>query len=65
MGEYDENLKGYINKRCFISVEPSNKILNFTGIVKGISNTHITFIDRLDRTMSYRLTDLVEIRIEE
>lgn len=61
-------MKGYLylNKKCFISVKPNNNnILNFKGIVKEISKTHITFIDKFNRTMSYRLTDLVEIRKED
>ena len=46
-------------KYKFLIIIESRKLF-FTGVIKDISLTHFTFIDKENKTLSFRLTDLVE-----
>ena len=56
-------MKEFLNKSCKLTINISGKLLFFTAQkVVDVSNTHITFIDKFDYQLSYRVEDIVEIQ---
>ena len=55
-------MKQYLGKDCKLTLEVNGKLLFYTAKeVLDVSGTHITFIDKNNEKLSYRLIDLVEV----
>ena len=53
----------YLNQKVLISVKPQERVLIYTAVVKEISNTHISFVDKFSDSFTFRIEDIVEIKL--
>lgn len=58
-------MKEYINKKVMICVKPQNTVLTYSALIKEVTDTHISFLDKKGNYMSFKIADIVEIRIEK
>jgi len=56
-------MREFLNKKVLIHffVDGNNKY--FTGIITEITDTHISFIDKFNDPYTYRVADIVEIKL--
>lgn len=54
-------MKQIIGQKFNVRVKIENKILFYTAVITGISNTHIFFIDKYGKQFMFLLTDIVEL----
>ena len=55
-------MKHLIGKSCTIEISYHGKPLYFkAGVVKSVTPTHISFLDKFGKDFVFRLSDVVEI----
>ena len=55
-------MKEYLDKTCKIHIAINGKDLFYTARIINVSDTHITFVDKFNETLTFRLQDIIEIR---
>ena len=56
-----EILKKLIGQRKHIIISINNKFLHFNGVIEEITPTHIFFIDKFNKSLVFKIENLVEI----
>ncbi|PIN78324.1 hypothetical protein COV14_04140 [Candidatus Woesearchaeota archaeon CG10_big_fil_rev_8_21_14_0_10_33_12] len=56
-------MKEYTNKQCKLHINIGGKDLFFNAIITDVSDTHISFTDKYNDKFSFRIIDVVEIRL--
>ncbi len=54
----------YLNKQVIIVVKPSENLLTYQATIKEITDTHITFEDKFNSILTFRIQDIIEIKLE-
>ena len=55
-------MKQYLGKKCKVRILRDGTCLHFTACpVTDVSDTHLSFTDKLGEEMSFRIVDVVEI----
>jgi hypothetical protein len=55
-------MKHLVGKSCLLEIDHHGSILYFKAVlVKSVTTTHISFIDKFNKEYSFRLKDIVEV----
>lgn len=58
-------MREWLNKKVRLSVEIDGRTLYYTATIIDVSDTHITFIDKFDKTITKRISDVIEVEEAE
>ena len=55
-------MKEFLNKKVHLEVKVNDdKSLHFTAIILEVSDTHITFRDKFDSILCYKIDSIIQI----
>ena len=56
-------MKEFLNRAAWIKIKADNGFLYFTAKkVIGVSDTHLTFLDKFDELQTFLISDVVQIK---
>ena len=58
-------MKEYLGRNCKIHLNRNGKDLFYTATIDEITRLHLTFTDVFKKTYTFRISDLIEMKINE
>lgn len=58
-------MEQYVGKKVILRVDVGGAVLAYNAFITKVDNTHIHFTDKYNETFSYRIQDILEIRLRK